>query len=152
MTADSQTSQRIADDIQRLWFNVTRNAWTVLAVMSADGESSSEGVARALAQAGSRARLRPVRFVNGHGVELLEAANLISRVMESSDEYSATIVGLDSPLRSPASIPVAMAADAVVLTVSLGHTRGQDAKKTLDLLGSARVLGTVAIGPKPLHP
>jgi len=59
----------------------------------------------------------------------------------------ATIIAIDAVAENPLILPVALAADAVLLCVELGRTRLDDARHTVELIGRDRIMGTVLIRP-----
>lgn len=59
--------------------------------------------------------------------------------------YTTTLVAVDSPLHQARSLPVARAADAAVLCVSLGQTSFDAARTLVSLIGPGKVIGAVAI-------
>lgn len=57
----------------------------------------------------------------------------------------ATIVAIDAVAENPLILPVAFAADAVLLCVELGRTRIADARHTVELIGRERIIGAVLL-------
>jgi len=71
--------------------------------------------------------------------------SLVSAPGERRSGTQRVVVLLSSVIDVMAGVPIAMAADAVVLTVTLGKTRLDDARRTLELVGAQRVLGTILV-------
>ncbi|MGZ3446883.1 MAG: hypothetical protein ACXU88_14450, partial [Myxococcaceae bacterium] len=55
------------------------------------------------------------------------------------------LVLIDSVIARPSGIPVALAADAVVLCLTLGKTPVAAARETLKLIGAQRFVGCITI-------
>ena len=138
---------QVPDDVQRLWFALDRKPWNVLVLMPADSSFGTGPLAMALAQAGSRVRGLPVQYQDAQDLELPRAARVIEQAVTPSKERSATIIAVGSPLTSPAAIPVALAADGVLMCVELGRSQIQQAQRTIELIGRARFMGAVAVTP-----
>jgi hypothetical protein len=58
-------------------------------------------------------------------------------------------LAMRSTLENPTSVPLARAADAVVLCVELGATDAKSAERTLDAIGRERFLGTLVLNAPP---
>lgn len=54
-------------------------------------------------------------------------------------------VALRSMGENPATIPVARAADALLLCVVLGKSKAKAAQKTIDAIGRARFIGSILV-------
>ncbi len=136
-----------------LWFAVQTRPWESLAVLPAGPGESAKDVANALFDVGALASGGPMRLLDARDVTLTSSASVIvnmSSLVAASGERRAggtqrVVVVLASVIDVMAGIPIAMAADAVVLTVTLGKTRLDDARRTLELVGAHRVLGTILV-------
>jgi hypothetical protein len=62
-----------------------------------------------------------------------------------TNRYTTVIVHVDSPLVQTRAIPVARAADAVIICVSLGSTSFRDAKEVIEIVGRERVIGSIVV-------
>lgn len=62
-----------------------------------------------------------------------------------ANRYTTVIVSVDSPLHQTRSIPVARAADAVIICVSLGNTSFRDTREVIEMVGRERVIGSIAV-------
>jgi hypothetical protein len=134
---------------QALWFSIQDKDWSSLVVLPAGPGESALAVARALHEVGSRAG-GPIRFLDGRTVTLASSASFIlsmtSSVSPSGEpQRRRSVVVLTSVLEKPASVPVALAADAVVLTVALGATSVDAARRTVELVGAEHILGCVTV-------
>jgi hypothetical protein len=56
-----------------------------------------------------------------------------------------TIVALDSPLANPLALPIALAADGVVLCVRRGRDRTASVRDTIQSVGTDRILCCVLV-------
>ncbi len=127
---------------EKIWLATQRRPWRSLAVIPAGPGAFTLGVARALADVGSRHLGLPVRVTDATGVTL-------SRLEASLSELRARrgIVALGPVLERPASLALARAADAVVLCLVLGESAISGAQQTIDEVGRERFLGSVLLKP-----
>jgi hypothetical protein len=152
-------------DLQELWFATRRREWRTLVVMPASAGTSALGIAKSLGEVGGFIRMSPVQVINAEGLDLGKIAALVMDIsaaatsaawtMNSPNTRSggvdpgarldATIVALDPVVANPLVLPVALAADAVLLCVELGTTELEAARRTLELVGRDRVIGSVVI-------
>jgi hypothetical protein len=154
-------------DLQELWFATRRRDWRTLAVVpAAPGSTSALAIAKALGEVGGFIRMSPVRVIDAEGLDLDRIAGLVmdltanagssawsmnapgsapSQGWESAARKDATIVALDPVVTNPLVLPVALAADAVVLCVEVGKTALAAARHTVELIGRERIIGSVLI-------
>lgn len=72
-----------------------------------------------------------------------------ARAPRPVSHYGQVIIAVRSVLEEPLGVAVAQAADAVVLCVEMGRSRLPSARRTLELVGPERVLGTFLVhGPR----
>src|SRR6184192_341261 len=71
-------------ELQELWFSTLRAEWSSLAVVPAHAGGSAYEIARALAEAGSRHRGTPVRFVKGDADDLAQTAQFVESLSHKS--------------------------------------------------------------------
>ena len=139
---------------QALWFALQGKPWSSLAVLPAGRGESSLGAGTALYDVGVLASGGPMRFLDGRGVTLATTASFIvnmTTLLTASERRPPAaqrlVVVLTSVLEQPGSIPIALAADAVVLIVTLGTTSLDDARRTLALVGAEHILGCITLSP-----
>ena len=60
------------------------------------------------------------------------------------------VVVVDPVVQSATGVPVAMAADAVLLVVALGHTEQAAVQRTIELVGRERIIGAVTLPDLPM--
>lgn len=153
-------------ELQELWFATRRRPWRSLVVVPASPGRSALPIALALAEVGGVIRMSPVQLVDASGMDLNRIAVLAmditgepagsswtsgsggpSREIGSSRYHDerAMIVAIDSVLANPLAVPLALAADAVLLMVEYGATDLASAHHTLELIGRERVVGAVLV-------
>jgi hypothetical protein len=137
----------LAAELQQLWFACLRRPWSSLVVLPAHPEGSAQLVAQALAEIGGLHRNRPVKLINTEGLKLSMSSRAILEMTSHAMSGELTIVCADSVLSNQAGIPLALAADAVLLCVDLGQTDLISARRTIELVGANRFVGSVAIHP-----
>jgi hypothetical protein len=139
---------------QALWFAVQGRPWWSLAVVPAGPDESALEVANALYDVGALVSGGPMRLLDARSVTLTSSASFIvnmTSLVSPPEERRATggdqraVVVLASVIDEPAGIPIALAADAVVLTVTLGSTDIDAARRTVELVGAEHVLGCILL-------
>jgi hypothetical protein len=83
--------------------------------------------------------------MNEAQVGMVEIPKQADLMRAGTSPYTMMIVAASALLSRPPMVTTARSVDAVALCVSLGVSGFADARKTLDLIGADRVLGTVAI-------
>ncbi|MHB8875759.1 MAG: hypothetical protein ACYC8T_18895 [Myxococcaceae bacterium] len=136
-----------AAELQQLWFTCLRKPWSSLLVMPAYPGGSAQAVARALVEVGSLHRSRPVTLLDAEGLTVAGATRAIEDLTRQASTGELTVLCAASVLSNQAVLPLAMAVDAVLLTVDLGTTDVSSARRTVELIGEKRFIGAVAIHP-----
>lgn len=138
--------------MQQLWFSIQRLPWSSLVLLPADPETSSDAVGKALHEVGRLTMGDRLRLLDARGLQLPATAPLILDMSGASpvrpagaDRSERVLVLVESVLSQPSGIPVALAADAVVLCLTLGKTPVASARETLKLVGEQRFVGCVTI-------
>lgn len=162
-------------EFQELWFATRRRDWKSLVVVPASPGSSVLHIARSLGEVGGAIRMSPVQVVNAEGMDLDQIARLVLDISgETQAEVSAeakgsawtsgsggwdatagrgaptaraTIIAIEAVAENPLILPLALAADGVLLCVEIGRTRLDDAQHTIELIGRDRLVGTVLLDP-----
>lgn len=154
-------------DLQELWFATRRRNWrTLVVVPAAPGTTSALPIAQALGEVGGFIRMSPVHVINAEGLDLSRIAALVMDMTDGAGSSvwtmnspgsnpsagwdpvarsDATIVVLDPVVVNPLVLPVALAADAVLLCVEVGKTELAAARHTVELIGRERIIGSVVI-------
>ncbi len=142
-------------EMQELWFATRRADWRSLVLVPASPGRSAFPVAQALGEVGGVIRMSPVQLVNAEGLDLGRIATLVQD-MTAGDrpapgargpQERAVIIAIDPVVSSPLALPIALAADAVLLCITLGETDLEAARHTADLIGRDRIVGTVLLRP-----
>lgn len=138
--------------MQQLWFSIQRLPWASLVLLPADPETSAQDVGKALHEVGRLTMGERLRMLDARGVQLPSTAPLIldmsgvTPVRPAGSEWSERVLVLvDSILARPSGIPVALAADALVLCLTLGKTPIAAARETLRLVGAQRFVGCITL-------
>ena len=126
-----------------LWFAVQGRPWLSLAVLPAGPGESSLGVANALYDVGALVSGGPIRLLDARAVTLASSASFIvnmSSLVSAPGERRTggtqrAVVVLSSVIDQLAGVPIVLAADAVLLTLTLGKTTLDSARRTLELVG-----------------
>lgn len=158
---------RNALDFQQLglvWTQL-RGDWSWLVVVPSEPDISTAEITHALSQIGSRLSARPIDFIEAVDLDLDKSSWLIGRLgtavgpretwgqpsggghpgTDWTRPTTKTLVSLESPLANPLALPVALAADGVVLCVRRGRSRLASIRSTVEALGADRVLCCVLI-------
>jgi hypothetical protein len=141
-------------ELQQLWFATQTRPWTSLAVLPASAGGPAFEVAQALYDVGSLASGVPLKLVDGRTVSLSTTASLIVNIMGLQQPSAGrpggrVLVVLQSLLAEPAGIPVALAADAVLVCIELDKTTLEEAQRTVRLVGGTdKVIGCIDVRPR----
>jgi hypothetical protein len=139
-----------------LWFAVQSRPWSSLAVVPAGPGESALAVGNALYDVGALVSGGPMRLLDARAVTLASSANFIvnmSSLVSAPGERRTggaqrVVVVLSSVIEQLAGVPIVLSADAVVLTMTLGKTTVDSARRTLELVGESRVLGCILVPPE----
>jgi hypothetical protein len=139
--------------LQQLWFTLQREEWSSLVVMPAGPETSALDVARTLHELGKLTMGERLRLLDARGVPLSGTAPFILEMTGSSPVRPAqdarserVLVVVDWVMAEPSGIPIALAADAVLLCVQLGKTTFASARHVIELIGAQRFMGCITVG------
>jgi len=137
---------------QQLWFSLQRFDWSSVVLLPADPDTSAFELARALHEVGRLTMGERLRLLDGRGLEISATAPMIldmsgaGPVRPAGIEWSEKVlVVVDSVVSNPSSIPIALAADAVVLCLALGKTSLAAARETMKLVGPQRFIGCITV-------
>ncbi len=134
-------------ELQQLWFAVLKREWSSLVVVPSHPGSSGLNIARELASIASIHRGTEVKLINAESAELRGTSRLIVEMTSVVRAGQMCIVAVDSVVENQAGIPLALAADAALLLVTLNETELASARKTLELVGPSRFVGSVVVRP-----
>jgi hypothetical protein len=136
-------------ELQKLWFAVTRQPWSSLVVMDTAQDGGARQVAQALCQVGTLYRGAAVKLMDVQGADLSRAVPSITEMTSHVLEGGLVVVVTDPVVHNATGVPVAMAADAVLLVVTLGETEQAAVQRTLELVGRERIVGVVTLQGAP---
>ncbi|MCP3137182.1 hypothetical protein [Pyxidicoccus xibeiensis] len=146
--ASADSTSVPSPELQRLWFALERRAWAFLTVVPAHPGAPALETATAILEAGAPyAYSQKIHLQDATGITPADAPRLVLELRERVARGERVVVVLDSLLTHPASLPLALAADGVLLSVALGETDFGSARKTLEYVGPERFVGSV-IFPK----
>ena len=137
--------------LQQLWFATLRTEWRSLVVVPAHAGASAFPVARALAAVGTVHTGETVELVEGGAISLEESRGIVEQMRAKLAGGGRAVVAIDPLVSSLSGLPVALAADAVLVCVTLGVADLASARRTIELLGEGRILGAVALRPEALR-
>lgn len=160
--ASGSTRAAVAAHLHRLnlvWLQL-RGDWAWIAVVPAEPDFSTAELSHMLSRVGAQLSGASVHFIEAVNVDLDSSAWLIGRLGSSVGESQAwqrrdasapnwtqpiarTIVALESPLANPLALPVALAADGVILCVRRGRSRVSSVRNTISAVGADRIRCTV---------
>jgi hypothetical protein len=126
------------DEFRDLWFATLRHEWSALVIVPAQDGTSTIPIARILAEIGG------VDLICAEGV----SPGSSTRVTQDMLAYATrgrVIVALDPVISNPSALPVALAADAALLCVTLGETEIASARRTVEMIGRDRFIGCVTL-------
>ena len=125
-----------------------RGTWSSLAVVSASPGVSPIIVSTALVELGSLLRQKETRLFSAEGKKAnFDISGLIVEMTRYVQDGGLAVLSVDSVLTNASGVPLALAADGVLLVVHLGITRIEDARRTVDLIGEKAFIGAVTLEP-----
>jgi hypothetical protein len=136
---------------QKLWLATQRRDWKSLAVVAGNkGMSTSPfEVASALADVGWQHLGRPIHILDMRETTLGHVETRIADMSVKTSKGDRVIVVLSSLFDNPATLPLARAADGVVICVLLGQSEMAPAEETVEDIGRDRFIGSVVLREPP---
>jgi hypothetical protein len=132
-----------SEEIQKLWFSILRHQWSSLAIVPlTDGETSLQ-LACVLAEVGGIHRHRTIMTIDATKTELKRISLVLEEIASEVKHGERVLVALPSLLSNVAGVPIAQAVDAVLLCVELGKADFAGARRTIELVGAGKVIGSV---------
>lgn len=153
--ARGRKKQDSAAVMRELWFAITRTPWQTLVIIPAHEGGSGLSLAYELVEVGSALRRRPIELISAEGMDLTTSSGWLfdalsgsirPRLLEADagttqPERFERIVVLDPIASNSMSVPVAKAADAVLLVVEQGVSNLTQARATVAAIGRERFVG-----------
>lgn len=134
-----------SDDWAHLWFTLVRFPWSSLCLVPAHKHASALFAANSLAEVGRRYQREPIHVIDAERIASGDVGSVLAAVEERSALGTRVIIAVSSPLTHDAAIPAARAADAAVLVVRVGHSRIEEARRTLECIGPDNFVGSVTV-------
>jgi hypothetical protein len=131
--------------LQQLWLATQRRAWRSLAVVSASAGLPTIDSANMLAKMAWRYSGEPTSVFDLRDVSLRLVEHQLREIAVQVAAGDRVFVALRSVTENPAAVPIARAADALILCVALGKTDMKSAHRTIDAIGRDRFLGTILV-------
>lgn len=139
----------IPNELLHLWTQLTqREKWSSLVVVPAQPGTSGLAAGRAIVSVGNQYRERPVRLINAEGLRPGAVSRLVRDIRAYVEQGGMIVTCIDSILTNPVGLEVALAAERALLWVPLGSTQFSVARRTLELIGKERFLGSVTLQPR----
>lgn len=140
----------VSPELSHLWRAVQKTPWHSLVIIPADVATDARPIAEALVDTASLLLGFAPDLLDGTGLTPNRAAMFILEMTLAAQprEHGAVVV-LDAVVANEACIPVAIAADAVLLVATLKEATFAGFKRTLEVLGRERVIGCVTLRPGP---
>jgi hypothetical protein len=145
---DSNVATLSANDTDQwahLWFTLVRFPWTSLCLVPANSHASALFAANGLAAVGRRYERDPIHVIDAERIASGDLGTILTALEERNAVGTRVLVAVSSPLTHDAAIPAARAADAAVLVVRVGDARIEDARRTLDCIGSGNFIGSITV-------
>jgi hypothetical protein len=142
------TSSATSSTLLHLWAMLNqRGRWSSLVVVPSHEGGSGVQVVQAILEVANKQSSTPVHFLDAEGLELGAAQHVVAEMMAYVEQGDRVVVLLDSVVANPVGLEVALAAERALLCVSLGTSDYTSARRTLDLIGKDRFLGSVTLQP-----
>jgi hypothetical protein len=136
------------DDLasQLLWLATQQRPWRSLAVVGASEGVPTLEVANMLAKLAWWYRGQPSSVADFRDLTLRLVDHQLRDVTEQLANDPVTIVvAVRSLFENPTVVPVATATDAAVLCVHMGQTKIAAARRTVEIIGRDKFLGTIVM-------
>ena len=142
--------------MRELWFAITRSPWQTLVMIPAHEGGSALSLAYELVEVGSAIRRKPIELISAEGMDLTTTSGWLfeaisgsirpDRLLEADagtvqPERFQRIVVLEAVASNAMSVPVAKAADAVLLVVEQGVSNLSQSRATVAAIGKDRFVG-----------
>lgn len=150
--AQQLVSSTPTSTLLHLWAMLNqRHRWSSLVVVPSHAGGTASQVARTILEVGSK-QPTPIHLLDAESLELGSAPDVVNEMLAYVQQGDRVVVLLDSVLSNPVGLEVALAAERALLCVTLGTSDFTSARRTLDLIGKERFLGSVTLQPVPGAP
>lgn len=139
-------------ETQQIWFMLAKSRWKSLALIPADEGGSTAALAASLAEVGRQLREGAVTALQLPRLDYITASGIADAIAaagrgEGVPENLQVIIALPPVLDDPLGVAIAHASDAAVLCVEMGKSRLKSARKTIELVGRERFVGSILLRP-----
>jgi len=132
----------------QLWAMLNqRHRWSSLVVVPSHAGGSGLQAVQAILEVASRQSSTPLHFLDAEGLELGASQHVVSEMQAYVEQGDRVVVLIDSVVANPLGLEIALAAEKALLSVTLGTSDYTSARRTLDLIGKERFLGSVTLQP-----
>jgi hypothetical protein len=131
-------------DLQRIWLGTQRRTWRTLAIVPVGEGTSSYHLAWLITTLGIH-NGESVCLADVRDIHLDRARAILESASELANRGNRVIFATRSITENLATIPVARAAEGVILCVSMGSTLLDRVQETIDQIGKERLLGSMLI-------
>jgi hypothetical protein len=130
-----------------LWTLLNQRPWSSLVVVPSHPGGSGRQAAEAILEVGNAHRASPIRLLDGEGLQLGAASALVREMLAYVQQGDRVVVMLDSVVANPVGLEVALAAERALLCVALGTSDFASARRTIEMIGKERFVGSVTLQP-----
>lgn len=132
----------------RLWAMLNqRQRWSSLVVVPSHEGGSGLQAVQAILEVASRQSSTPLHFLDAEGLELGASQHVVSEMQAYVEQGDRVVVLIDSVVANPLGLEIALAAERALLSVTLGTSDYTSARRTLELIGKERFVGSVTLQP-----
>lgn len=138
----------VSSALLHLWAMLNqRQRWSSLVVVPSHSGGSGLQAVQAILEVAGRQSGAPVHFLDAEGLELGASQHVVSEMQAYVEQGDRVVVLIDSVMANPLGLEIALAAERALLCVSLGSSDISSARRTVDLIGKERFLGSVTLQP-----
>ena len=136
-----------SDDVRAasLWLSLQQRSWRSLAILAGGPGVDTLETANSLARMGWWFTGQPTCVLDMRDMSLRLLEHQVREMAAQLRGGERAFVALRSIPENPTAVPLAKAADAVVLCVELGSTDIQRAREAIRVIGRSRFLGTILV-------
>lgn len=142
-----------AAELERTWFRTQSREWRTLAIVPTEIETSDAALAMAkLIIALGAQHDEKLNLADFRNIPMSQLSTFIQLAKWYVTNGERLVYATQSINENPATVPVARAADCVLLCVSLGRSSIRSIEDTIDQIGRERFLGSVVFRSSPKTP
>ena len=145
--AEKSREAQALQHLQQQLLGCLRSPWQSLVLVPAQPGWSAAALGDALANAAWLVRGKEAKVFSAQGFDVAGASRIIVDIDAHVASGGLAVTVIDPVVSRQVGIPIALAADGVVLCVHLGQTTIANARKTIELIGAQKFLGAVTVEP-----